>query len=489
MTPAQAAQELIARRLARQSFLGFCEYKLRDTDMALSAHHKVIIQALDEAERGDNPRVMLMLPPGSAKSTYASVYFPEYFLGRNPQLKIISASHTSELAENFGRRVRNAVAEPAFRNMWNTGLSEDSKAAGRWSTEQGGGYFSVGVGGRPAGQRADVIVIDDPVGNREDADSERTRQITWDWYVNDILTRLRPGGRIVLVMTRWHEDDLAGRILEREREKWKVIKIPMVAGAGDVLGRAEGERLWKEWFTEEMLETAMMDPRSWISLYQQEPRPLEGAEFKRSWIQRYSHPPRRSNKIILVDPAGAQKKTSDFTSMWVVSLGGDNNAYIVDGLRDRLNLTQRVDALFDLHKKHRPLQVRYERYGMMGDVELIRTEMERRDYRFPLKEVAGQVDKRARIRRLIPWFENGRLWLPHEMQRTRICDGKTEDLMHYFIEQEYSAFPVARFDDAFDCMARLAEPSLPLPWPKQDEEIDDPAVQLMFGCLDTQMGY
>jgi predicted phage terminase large subunit-like protein len=488
ISAADAAAELLARRKARESFPGFCEWKLRDTEFKMALHHRVIAEALDDVERGKCDRLMLMLPPGSAKSTYASVFFPEYFLGRNPQLQVISASHTVELAEAFGRRVRNAVEESGFKTMWNVGLAGDNAAAGRWATDKGGQYFAVGVGGSVTGRRGDLICIDDPVASREDADSERVREKTWEWWTNDLLTRLKPGGRIVFVMTRWHENDLAGRILDREGDRWKVIKIPMIAGERDVLGRKPGEMLWPEWFTEDMLAQAQSDPRSWMSLYQQEPRPADGAEFKRSWLQRYSTPPNQLNKVILVDPAGAKGKNSDYTSMWVVGLGADENAYVIDGLRDRLNLTERANALFELHRKHKPMQVRYERYGAFGDIEHIKSEMERRQYRFAIQEVGGQVQKEARIRRLVPWFEGGRIWLPHEMMRTNV-EGKTYDVIKDFVEQEYAAFPVARHDDALDCLARLAEPKLALPWPREEEDYADARAAAAWGVLDDITAY
>lgn len=490
--PQAAAAELLSRRAARSSFHGFCERKLRGTGMTMDVHHKVLVEALDQLERGEVDRLMVMMPPGSAKSTYANVFFSEYFLGRNPTLQIITASNTKELAEEFGRRVRNAASEPDFNMLWGASLSGDNSSAARWSLDKGGQYFAVGVGGAIAGRRGDLAIIDDPVATREDADSERMRQRNWDWYNNDLLTRLKPGGRIVFIMTRWHEDDLAGRILDRDGKRWLVIKIPMEAGEKDILGRQPGERLWKSWFTEDMVQQAKCDPRSWISLYQQEPRPADGAEFKRGWICRYASPPKRGNNIILVDPAGdpqasgTQRKKSDRTVMWVVRLGPDNNAYLVDGIIDRLNTTQRIDKLFELHRKWRPHQTRYERYGMQSDVGLIRSEMDKRDYRFRLIEVGGKVDKNARIRRLIPWFEGGRIWLPHQLMYTQV-DGTRIDLMREFIEVEYVTFPVGRFDDGFDCLARIEEPELTLPWPSPDEERVSGAPQ--WQALDAITGY
>ena len=475
ITPADAATELLARRKARETFTEYCRYRLPE-DMTLAPHHKLLTDALDEVEKGECDRLLVMMPPGSAKSTYGSVYFPEYFAGRNPQLSIIAASHTTDLAERFGRRVRNGVDDIQFKNLFNVQLAADSTAAGRWGPSHGGEYTAVGVGGSITGRRGDLIVVDDPVRSREDADSDRVREKTWEWWTNDLLTRLKPGGRIVVIMTRWHENDLAGRLLEREPQRWKVIKLPMIAGDLDPLGREPGERLWKEWFTDAMVLQAQADPRSWISLYQQEPRPLEGAEFKRTWISRYNVAPKKMNKVILVDPAGDPNKTattkrkkSDRTVMWVVGLASDGNAYLLDGVVDRLGLTQRADKLFELHKKHKPMQVRYERYGMMGDIAHIQHEMEQRQYRFKIHEVAGAVEKNARIRRLIPWFEGGRMWFPQQLKYTDQQD-VDRDLVQDLIEVEYSTFPVGRYDDGMDALARLDEPNLSLPWPDEEDE-------------------
>lgn len=489
--PQAAAAELLRRRRARQTFQGFCEWKLYGTGMEMDLHHKVIAEALDQVERGECDRVMLLMPPGSAKSTYGNVFFSEYFMGRNPGLQVITASHTKELAESFGRRVRNAVEDAAFQALWGCRLSSDSSSASRWALDKGGEYFAVGVGGSVTGRRGDLAIVDDPVASREDADSERMRNRNWEWWNNDLLTRLKPGARIVFICTRWHEDDLAGRILDREGKRWRVIKLPMIAGPNDVLGRREGERLWASWFTEDMVKQAQRDPRSWISLYQQEPRPADGAEFKRGWICRYSSPPRRGNNILLVDPAGdpnatGAKKKSDYWSMWVVRLGPDKNGYVIDGVRDRMQSPKAIDKLFELHRKHRPLQTRYERYGMQRDVSEIRRQMDVRDYRFRLIEVAGSVEKNARIRRLVPWFEGGTMWLPHELMYTN-SEGDRIDLIKTFIDEEYVTFPVGRFDDMFDCLARIDEPGLTLPWPAPDEEqvASNPA----WTALDNVTGY
>ena len=175
--------------------------------------------------------------------------------------------------------------------------------------------------------------------------------------------------------------------------------------------------------------------------------------------------------------------------MWVLGLAADGNVYMVDGIIDRLSLTQRADKLFELHKKHKPMQVRYERYGMMGDIAHIKSEMEHRQYRFKVTEVAGAVEKNARIRRLIPWFEGGRIWFPQALNYVDV-QGNQHELTSELIEVEYATFPVGRFDDGMDCLARLDEPSLTLPWPDEDEAWEIPqAENVAWQALDEVTGY
>ncbi len=247
---------------------------------------------LEAVERGDTPRLMVLMPPGSAKSTYTSILFPPWFMGRNEGMSVLGVSNTTDLAERFSRRVRNIVGTRQFSNIFpGNGLSADSAAAGNWETLKGGEFFAAGMGSAIAGRRADLGLIDDPIKTRQEADSDRVRQTQWDWYVNDFLTRLKPSARQIVIQTRWHEDDLGGRILEREANRWRVIKIPMLAVNDDPLGRQPGERLWPEWFTEEMITTARMDTRAWNALYQQEPVPDEGDYFKKDNFSEYDEAP------------------------------------------------------------------------------------------------------------------------------------------------------------------------------------------------------
>jgi predicted phage terminase large subunit-like protein len=489
LTPQQAAQELLARRAAKTNFLDFARYMMPD-DQQPQEHHKLIADALDKVERGEITRLMILLPPGSAKSTYGSGLFPSYFLGKNPRSSVIAGTHTTEFSARWGRRVRNMVAEEKFQKVFPVGVASDSAAAGHWSTTEGGEYFAVGAGARVQGRRADLMVIDDPLGSREDADSETIRSKLHQWYDFDLSPRLKPGGRVVLINTRYHEMDLSGYLLAKEPEKWHVIKVRMeaVEGETDPLGRQPGQRLWPDWFTQDMVDAAKADPRTWTSLYQQSPAPIGGGELKKSWVQFYDQANFfQMNKVMLVDPAGGRKdKKSDYTAIWVLALGEDENLYVCDMVRDRLDLAERTETIFRLHRKWKPLQTRIERYGLMSDTEHIRYEQNRRNYRFSITEVGGATKKEDRIRRLVPYFRAGRVWFPREYLYTDHT-GKTKDLVHSFIEEELSVFPVGAYDDMLDSLARIAEPTLDLPWPRKSDFGAFPVID--FGVMDPVVGY
>lgn len=451
--------------MARRNIAPFIDYL--ELGFKPARHHAHLIEKLEAVERGEIKRLMVFMPPGSAKSTYASVVFPAWYLGRNPANSIIHGSHTTELAERWGRRIRNMVSDPKFSNVFQVGLAADSQAAGRWALAEGGEYYAAGCGSAIVGFRADLGVIDDPIAGREQADSEREREKIKEWYRSDFYTRLKPGGAIVLIMQRWHEDDLAGWLLSEQAkggDKWEVVKLKMEAEEGDPLGREVGEALWPEWYTADMRTQARRDPRTWLALYQQEPRPESGGEFKKEWIRHYVNKPEKVNKYILVDPASEKKKTSDYTAMFVIGLGADRNYYILDFVRDRLSLTQRADMLFSLHKKYKPLNVGYEKYGIQADIEHMRDRMEREQYRFEITELGGQLKKEDRIRRLIPIFEARRVWFPQTLNYTG-QDGVVTDLVRDFTEEEYAPFPVGRHDDMIDCLARLVEKDLNAQFP------------------------
>ncbi len=460
-----------------------------------AAHQALLCEALEEVERGEIDVLMVNMPPGSAKSTYGSVNFPAWYLGRNPRKNVLLAANTAELADDFGRKGRNLVGRPEHIRVFpDSILAADNAAAGRWATSQGGAYFGTGIGGTITGRRSDLAIIDDPVKSREEADSETIREKQWKWFKDDLMTRLKPNAGLVIIMTRWHEDDLGGRILadlkaRNSSARVKILKIAMEALEGDPLGRPVGAPLWPEWFTPLMLENAKSDPRTWSALYQQSPVPEGGGEFKEGWLCYYQRQPSATNKIILVDPSSGKKNKRkkaglDFTSMWVVGCGPDGNDYVIDGIRDRLNLAQRTEALFTLVRRHRPSAVGYEQYGLQADIEHIQIEMERQQYRFRIVELGGSVNKEDRIRRLIPSFQSGRTWMPQSMIR-QMADGVQRDVMEAF-RAEYKSFPVGAHDDAMDCLARKEEPEMRKHLLAPQQQQRDPVVQ-SWEPLDDEM--
>lgn len=243
-----------------------------------AAHHRLLIGELNDVCHGKTDRLMVLMPPGSAKSTYSSVLFPPWWFSRQRGSCVISATHTAALAQDFGARVRNLIGEHGRKFGF---VLSSQKARHDFRLSDGGSYFATGVHGAVTGRRADLILIDDPVRSHEDADSPVRRDHLWNWYRSDLLTRLKPSGRIVLIMTRWHEDDLGGRLLQSS-DGWRCIKLPALAGPDDPLGRAEGAALWPEWEDAAMLarKRNVIGERPWASLYQQEPRPQGDAMFR-----------------------------------------------------------------------------------------------------------------------------------------------------------------------------------------------------------------
>lgn len=432
-------------------------------------HHALIAEKLEAVERGDIKRLMIFMPPRHGKSELASRSFPAWFLGRNPDKQIIASSYNSDLAGDFGREVRNIVGSPEYKAVFQTSLSADSQAADRWHTNNGGSYVAAGVGTAITGRGAHIFLIDDPVKDREEADSDLKRKRVKDWYTSTAYTRLMPGGAIVIIQTRWHIDDLSGWLLNEQAkggEKWEVLSLPAIT---------DGCALWPDWYSLERLGEIknVIGPRDWSALYQQSPTPDGGGAFKRDWPQTYDETPDdvapSCNKYILVDAANEKRKTSDYTAIWVVGVAEDGNYYILDMYRDRMNLTERASMVMKLHRKWKPRQVRYERYGLMADVQHIKIMQGQQNYRFEITEVAGQTPKNDRIKRLIPIFEEGKVYFPKSMHRTD-HEGKTHDLVQVFIEEEMLAFPVGRHDDMIDALSRIAEPELPLIWPRQEEK-------------------
>jgi predicted phage terminase large subunit-like protein len=427
---------MLDRRNARRSFQTFIEYL--DIGFAPAAHHRLLIGALEAVERGEIDRLMVLMPPGSAKSTYASQLFPPWFMGRNPQASVLGVSNTTDLAERFSRRARNIASLRRYRNVFEFGVSENSKSAGNWENERGGEFFAAGVGSAIAGRRADLGLIDDPIKTREEADSERVRQKQWDWYVNDFTTRLKPGARQILIQTRWHEDDLGGRILEREANRWHVMKLPMVATDHDPLGRKPGERLWPEWFTDEMVEQAKLDVRSWNALYQQNPVPDEGDYFKRDDFMEYDVLPDGLHMYGASDYA-VTEGGGDFTEHGIFGLDFNDDIYIANWWREQASSDVWIEKQCDFIGEYSPLVWFGEAGPIRKAIEpFLKRRMMERQTMCRLEWLPSIADKVVRARPFQARASMGKVWLPKR------APWKAE------LISQLMRFPAGKYDDGVD---------------------------------------
>ena len=273
------------------SLSDWAAFVLSSTEQLPAAHHRLLLNELEFVSRGDVDRLMILMPPGSAKSTYVSTVFPAWWFARHPNTSIIAASHTASLAEYFGRKTCRLITKDAGLLGYN--VTPGIRAASNWFTSSGSEYYATGIRGAVTGRRADLAIIDDPVRSQADVDSGLHRDHLWDWYRSDLATRLKPRARVVLVMTRWHEDDLGGRLLEQSPSEWRLLRLSALADPDDPLGRGPATPLWPEWENDEELlrKRATLGERAWSALFQQTPRPLAGALFKVNCLELIDTPP------------------------------------------------------------------------------------------------------------------------------------------------------------------------------------------------------
>lgn len=484
--PVTQAELEHACALAADSLAAYCQ--LLWPQYKLGRHLAEIIRTLEAVERGgegDPDRVIVLCPPRHSKSMTVSQFFPAWFLGRNPEKKVIIGACAQSLAEDFGTAVRNNMQDPLHRLTFpRCRLSTDSQAKEKFMTTRGGQFFAVGRGSTTVGRGAHLFIVDDPIRDQEEAQSEDLRRKLKTWFTSVAYTRLMPGGRVIICQTLWHEDDLSGWLMRESEDNWKVIRFPAIAEE-DEPWRKRGEALWPEQYPLKVLERIRdksgMTTAEWMSLYQQRAVGDDGAVFKLRWfrdaqLDREIVPQQAHHlaKYILVDPANSKRKGSDYTAMWVLGLGADKNVYVLDGVRDKLGLRERADELFRLHRTWKPVStVFYEEYGLQADIQYIKERQHglngQPPYFFNIKPVGGKVRKEERIRRLEPWFRDGRIKMPRYMPRIS-GEGKEYNLTRLF-EEEYKSFPVGAHDDLFDCLARIADPEIQLNWPQTQEEV------------------
>jgi predicted phage terminase large subunit-like protein len=284
-------------------------------------HTRALIHELEEISKGSNTRLIVLMPPGSAKSTYTSVLFPAWWFTQHPGSSIIAASHTASLGNHFGRQVRNLIVDHQPRLGYQ--LMPDSRAAGRWQTTARGEYFVSGVRGPIIGRRADLAIIDDPIKSNAEVADLRVRDKLWGWYRSELLTRLKPGGRVVLVMTRWHDDDIGGRLQAYDQTEWRILKLAGFAENDDPVGRGLGAPIWPEWEDSSSLlsRRSSVGERVWQTMYQQSPRIVEGGLFRCDRIDILSDAPETgSGRIVRAWDLASTAATGGLDPDWTVGL-------------------------------------------------------------------------------------------------------------------------------------------------------------------------
>lgn len=323
----------------------------------LAQHHALILQAMEEVSQTPHGRLMIFAPPGSAKSSYASVVFPSRFLGARPNRRLILASYGDELARKMGRRTRSIVRQSRYTGIFGARLTTESQAAQSFSLTNGSEYMATGILSGVTGNRGDGLIIDDPVKGRKEADSQVIRDTTWGEYQDSLKTRLVPGGWIVLIQTRWHQDDLAGRILPenwkgesglikcRDGASWRVLCLQALCETeSDPLGRKQGEYLWPEWFDRQHWAQFENLPITWASLYQQIPAPLEGGLFKPQNLQIIDALPIGGVRWVRGWDLASVAEGGDWTVGGKLGQLPDGRFVIADVVRDQLGPDER-DAL------------------------------------------------------------------------------------------------------------------------------------------------
>ena len=434
-----------------------------------SWHHEVIADALMAVERGEIDRLLLTLPPRHGKSEEASIKFPSWYMGRNPDKNIITSSYSGDLAVVFGRKTRNLIKA---QDVFDVQLAEDSKSAGVWNTNKGGEYTAAGVGGAITGKGAHVFIIDDPFKNREEAESEVIREKVWDWYTSVVYTRLEEKGAIILIQTRWHESDLAGRILTTD-DNWTHIDFPAIAEKDEKF-RKEGEALWPEKYDLEALERIKKNIGiyDFSALYQQQPTNREAQEFKEGWFK-IGNAPGGCLVFTVVDPAISKKDKACNSVVMTCAVSHLNDIYILEYTRAKLNPSELIDELWRHALKYEPYKIGIETVAYQQAVKHYFEVKQNEGKRwFTIEELRTRSEKDGRIRGLIPYYKNGKIFHNH------FC---TE------LEEELVKFPNGKLIDTADALSLvldiLALPDTPVekifnpyendptaPWNKKKEK-------------------
>lgn len=414
-------------------------------------HHVLIARELEHIEAfGDRDYKILIVtvPPRHGKSQQCSIDFPSWYLGRNPEKEIITASYSFDLAQDFGGKTRAKVDSPQFKAIFpNVKLKEDEKARGHWKTSGGGGYLSTGVGGPMTGHGADLMTIDDPTKNREEAESEVMREKVWDWFTSTAFTRLQPGGVVVIIMTRWHMDDLAGRVLSHPElsKRTKLLQFSALAERDQQPYRSSGESLWPSRFPHKALAEikGAVGPYDWAALYQGNPILTENQEFKPGWLRTITEAQvsmMNCRRFLTVDTAMSKKAQADFTGFCDNRVNKENFWHL-KAWGAKIGPEELVDSLFALHTSNRYEAIGIERTAYLDGLKpYLDSEQRKRNMFLPIVELDHkQTSKEIRIRGLIPRYASSSVFHVEGACKT--------------LEEQMTHFPVGIHDDVIDATA------------------------------------
>jgi predicted phage terminase large subunit-like protein len=427
------------QNLAKNDFLSFV--KCVWPEFIEGSHHRHVAKKFNKLAKGEIKRLIVNMPPRHTKSEFASYLLPAWMVGRNPKLKIIQATHTGELAIRFGRKAKNLIDSEEYSKIFKTRLQEDSKAAGRWETAQGGEYFAAGVGGAITGRGADLLIIDDP-HSEQDAMSETSMENAYEWYTSGPRQRLQPGASIVLVMTRWSTKDLTGLLLANQKEvksdQWEVVEFPALMDHGPV---------WPEYWGVEELEKvkATLPVAKWNAQWMQNPTSEEGALIKREWWRKYRSEriPALHHVIQSYDTAFMKKETADFSAIttWGVFYPTEDsgaNLILLDSIKGRYEFPELRRKALEQYKYWQPESVLIEAKasGLPLTYELRKMDIPVMNF-----TPSRGNDKHVRVNSVAPLFESGMIWAPEFKF--------AEDVI-----EECAAFPYGDHDDLVDSMTQ-----------------------------------
>ena len=434
--------ELEKRDIYQQNFIDFVKHVW--PAFIQGKHHKTYAEKLQNVADGKSTRLIVNMPPRHTKSEFASYLFPSWLMGRKPTSKIIQATHTSELAVGFGRKVKNLIDSPEFSDIFpGVSLATDAKASGRWSTNKGGEYYAVGVGGALAGRGADLLIIDDPV-SEQDALSPSALDNIYEWYTSGPRQRLQPGGSIIIVMTRWSVRDLTAKVLKKQAEggadQWEVVEFPAIFPETDNV-------LWPEYWKKEELEAvrSSIPIGKWNAQYLQNPTAEEGAIIKREWwnIWENNDPPQVSYIIQSYDTAYSKSERADFSAIttWGIFSPEDGEAeaiILLDAQRGRWDFPELKEVAQKLYREYDPDMILIEQKATGTPLT---HELRRMGIPVTPFTPSRGADKFTRMNSCAPVFESGMVWRPD----TRFADEVVE---------ECAAFPNGENDDLADSMTQ-----------------------------------